>query len=245
MIDDLEKVAIISDVHANKYALEKFLDILEKDPAIKFVLNLGDFLQIGPHPKEVTDVIMNDERFINILGNNELIVTEQLSVSTPEDESGHADWTKLQLGSELVAKIKEIPTSRTLTLNDKQVLMTHSRIYNEDLSNIWEFPLLYSKKSFNKFVKDYPKAIDIVFFGHTHYQLYLHWKNKSFINPGSLGCSAHDSKISYCILELKNGNLNIKMYNEPYDESKLVEDYYSFEVPDRNFILSNFYGVKL
>lgn len=243
-LEEYEKIAIVSDIHANKYALDKFLSILKEEPTIKFILNLGDFLQIGPHPKEVAEVILNDERFINILGNNELMITENLNVKTREDETGHSNWTKEQIGTTLLGKIKKIPTFQFLGLNNKKFLMTHSRIYNEDRSNMWGFPLLFSKKSLSNFIRDYPKDVDFILFGHTHHQLYLHWKNKSFINPGSLGCSIHESMLSYCLLEASEGRFNISLKNEYYDQTNLLEDYRRLEVPDAEFILKNFYGIK-
>lgn len=65
------KIIIISDIHANIYALNRLLDYAECEK-IKMILNCGDFLQIGPNPVEVYDIVMSDKRFINIIGNNEM-----------------------------------------------------------------------------------------------------------------------------------------------------------------------------
>ncbi|MFW9949538.1 MAG: metallophosphoesterase family protein [Candidatus Thorarchaeota archaeon] len=240
-LEDNDQIAIISDIHANKYALEKFLKFVEEKSNIILILNLGEFLQIGPHPKEVAEIILNDARFINILGNNELIISKNLNLIAREDETGHSNWTKQQIGLNSLTKIKELPTSRILNLNGKKFLMTHLRIYNKDRSNLWEFPLLYSKKSLSKFVRDYPKNLKFVLYGHTHHQLYLHWRGRYFINPGSLGCSIHESTISYCVLEVNGEHFNVNLQNEAYDETRLIEDYYKLEVPDSKFILKYFY----
>ena len=68
----VSRVAVISDIHANIHALEVFMNYLNARPEIEVVLNLGDFLQLGPNPAEVFDVVAEDKRFINILGNNEI-----------------------------------------------------------------------------------------------------------------------------------------------------------------------------
>jgi predicted phosphodiesterase len=47
---DAEKIAIISDIKANKYALEAFIKYMEKDKEIEYVLNLGNFIQNAPNP---------------------------------------------------------------------------------------------------------------------------------------------------------------------------------------------------
>lgn len=49
-----EKIAIVADVHANIYALEAFLEHI-RELEITQIWNLGDFLQVGPHPREVAD----------------------------------------------------------------------------------------------------------------------------------------------------------------------------------------------
>ena len=65
------KLAIISDIHANKYALDSFLQYNEEHFQADKILNLGDFISIGPHPTEVAQTIFNDKRFENIIGNNQ------------------------------------------------------------------------------------------------------------------------------------------------------------------------------
>ena len=59
----IEKIAIVADIHANKYALDKFLDYIDKEH-IECILNIGDFVQIGPNPYEVSTKVLNDNRFI-------------------------------------------------------------------------------------------------------------------------------------------------------------------------------------
>ena len=73
-MEEITKLAIIADIHANKYALDSFLKYNEENFKADKILNLGDFVSIGPHPKEVAQTIFNDERFENIIGNNEMIV---------------------------------------------------------------------------------------------------------------------------------------------------------------------------
>jgi len=46
---DISKIAIISDIHANKYALNRFLLYIEENFQAEKILNLGDFIHIGLH----------------------------------------------------------------------------------------------------------------------------------------------------------------------------------------------------
>ena len=56
-----EKIAIISDLHANLAALDTFINYINKEQ-IQLVLNLGDFISNGPNPCEVFDIIIEDKR---------------------------------------------------------------------------------------------------------------------------------------------------------------------------------------
>ncbi len=244
-IANVKQIAVVADIHANKYALTKFLNYIERELEVDYILNLGDFLQIGPHPKEVTEIILSDDRFINILGNNEIVITEKINIETREEELQHRKWTEKQLGSVLLEKIQKIPTSRILEMNNMKFFMVHSRQIDNQFQNSWDIPLLYQGKSLDAFIKDYPDKAQIILFGHMHEQLYLNRKNKIFVNPGSLGCSILPSTISFCIIETNNNGWNFIFKNLKYDESKLKSDYIRLKVPDRKFILNNFYGTDI
>ena len=111
---NIKKIAIIADIHANKYALDEFLKFIDKNK-VDVILNLGDFLQIGPNPKEVSDIILNNEKFVNILGNNETSLLD-INYDILSSENQHRIWTKEQV-QENFNKIKEIPQVRKFTIN--------------------------------------------------------------------------------------------------------------------------------
>ena len=118
-----EKMAVVSDIHANKYALYYFLKYIEMED-IKCVLNLGDFVQIGPNPYEVSTKILNDTRFVNILGNNETSLFENYETKA-DSEIAHRLWTKEQI-KENLGKIKKLPETRIILKNNVKILMIHS-----------------------------------------------------------------------------------------------------------------------
>ena len=63
------RIAIFSDVHGNKEALEAILTSIEK---IDFdeVICLGDVIGLGPNPKECLDLIRENHIKL-VLGNHE------------------------------------------------------------------------------------------------------------------------------------------------------------------------------
>ncbi len=229
----IEKIAIVADIHANKYALYKFLEYIDKEE-IKCILNIGDFVQIGPNPYEVSTKVLKDIRFINILGNNETSLFK-IDETIQNNEIAHRLWTREQM-KENFENIKLIPKTKIITKNNVKILMIHSR-----KNDIKGMPLIYTD-NIDSFVKDYEDfGADIVLFGHTHEKLYIEHNNKIFINPGSLGCSKNGT-IDFVILKLDdNQNIKCNFESLEYDKTELIKDYYNNNVPDKEFLLKKFF----
>lgn len=230
----MKRIAVVADIHANKYALRKFLEYINNEN-IETILNIGDFLQIGPNPFEVSEIILKDNRFINILGNNEISLFD-IENNCNSEEIRHRKWTREQLNKNFEI-IKKIPQERIIKIENKNILMIHSR-----KNNIKGMPLIYTE-NIDKFVNDYESfETEIVLFGHTHEKLYLEHNNKIFINPGSLGCSKMKT-VDFAMLEINDNKISeCKFKSLEYNKSELIKDYYSSSVPDREFLIKNFYG---
>jgi diadenosine tetraphosphatase ApaH/serine/threonine PP2A family protein phosphatase len=86
------RVAVISDVHANYQALEAVLK--EIDAArVDAVWCLGDTVGYGPRPNECCDVV-RDRSAHCLVGNHDLVVLGELTVSEFNDEAAAAAiWT--------------------------------------------------------------------------------------------------------------------------------------------------------
>src|SRR3989442_14878276 len=86
------RVAVISDVHANYHALEAVLT--EVDAAsVDAVWCLGDTVGYGPRPNECCDIV-RDRADHCLVGNHDLVVLGELTVSDFNDEAAAAAiWT--------------------------------------------------------------------------------------------------------------------------------------------------------
>ena len=110
--NNLKKIAIVADLHGNKYALKVFLAYLEDHFPVDGILNLGDTVAIGPHPKEVLEITLNDPRFINVLGNNDITLFSWESHSINENQMAHYQWVRQEVGPALIDRVKTtIPKS--------------------------------------------------------------------------------------------------------------------------------------
>ncbi|SHH64032.1 metallophosphoesterase family protein [Clostridium intestinale] len=222
----MERIAVVADIHANIHALQVFMDHINKECEVSKILNVGDFLQIGPNPVEVFDIVMNDKRFINIMGNNEHVLFNRELMKFPEEEVEHQDWVIHKLGEERMDKLKKLPFKRIINIKNKKILMLHSRI-----NSIIEFPLLYKKKSLEEFIGDYDEDVDYVLIGHTHLPLYAtNWSLKNILNPGAFGCGK-DGIVKFIIMEIDNELVNITYKQLRYDKQKVVDDFKRNNVP--------------
>jgi len=235
------KLAIISDIHANKYALESFLQYNEDNFQANKILNLGDCFSIGPNPREVVEKITTDKRFVNIIGNNEMIALGKRRNEWRRQKVPHHEWIAEQLGKDLLDLIEKTPTSQSLDINGKKVLMLHSHFYDTPGRTIMDNLLIYQGKTLEEFIEDYPEDVDIVLVGHSHLQLYIQWKGKKIINPGSISVTWKPIS-SFCLMEIRDDDsVDINFKNIPYDVSKLKNDYIEKDVPGRKFLLEYFY----
>jgi len=239
-MEEITKLAIIADIHANKYALDSFLKYNEENFQADKILNLGDFVSIGPHPKEVTQIIFNDNRFENIIGNNEMIVLGKRKNEWRRQSVPHHEWIASQIGPDLLKKIETTPISKELNVNGKKLLMLHSHFYDTPGRTIQDNLLIYQGKNLDEFVEDYPKEVDIVVVGHSHLQLYISWKGKKIINPGSISIT-WKPKTSFCLMEISENNVNVNFKNIPYDFSALKKDYEERNVVGKDFLIKYFY----
>ena len=229
----MKRIAVVSDIHANKYALNAFLEYINKEK-INTILNLGDFVQIGPNPAEATKTILNDSRFINILGNNETSLFN-ISENNNSEEIKHRRWTKEQIKNQFEL-VKKIPTEKILKIENEKILMIHSR-----KNDIESMPLIYTE-NLDNFVDDYKEfETDIILLGHTHEKMYVEYNGKFIINPGSLGCSRTLSA-DFVILKLENRKIIVCTFKSiEYDRKELLNDFEKQDVPDKELFEKEFF----
>ena len=88
----MSRIAVVADIHANIHALNAFMAFISDHCPVNLILNLGDFIQIGPNPAEAFDIVMNDSRFVNIMGNSEAMFFDQSLREQYKSEQSHQEW---------------------------------------------------------------------------------------------------------------------------------------------------------
>lgn len=232
----MERIAIISDIHANLHALERFMKYIDEECSVSTFLNMGDFIQIGPNPREVFDIVMTDPRFVNIKGNSEAMYFDDDMKKHYSHELAHQNWVEKQLGSKRMQQLQEVPLRKIVELGKLKFLMIHARP-----NSAMESPLLYQQRSLEEFIADYNADVNYIFIGHTHLPLYaVYWNNKPVINPGSIGCGK-DGIVRFVVLELDDGIVNVNYKQLRYHKEKVIDDYHKYKVPYGDQFISMFY----
>lgn len=232
----MKRIAVVADIHANIHALNVVMNYIDTKCEVSQILNLGDFIQIGPNPAEVYDVVMNDARFINIMGNSEYMFFDDEIMKRYSDESAHQDWVVKQLGKSRLDMLRQVPLQRIVDIEDKKFLMVHAR-----MNSAIESPVLYAKGTFAEFMQDYDADANYVLIGHTHLPLYaVHWNGRPIINPGSIGCGK-DGIARFAMIEIDGGMVDVTYKQLKYDKAKVIRDYAQNAVPCSEKFIAAFY----
>ena len=256
---EYNKIAIISDLHANLYMLDTFLNYVEKKK-IELVINLGDFVSEGPYPCEVVEKVLKDKRFINIRGYDEDKILEG---NVQEEGVGTLEWAREKLSLDLQEKIRQLPSIKSIELGNMKILMMHLNGFAEISQKI--------AHSNRKIISG--EYYDYIFCGGGHLQQLIHVKepffNTNIIEPGALMKDKND-RGHFVVLEIKDipgaiafitgilghNNKNISMIstNKPAKseytfltietedelESSLIEQLRKFEVVAKVVVLDKF-----
>jgi len=225
------KLAVISDIHGNRWALEAVLKDM-RQRKIDGVVNLGDSLY-GPLDPCGTAKILIDNKIKSIMGNQDCIILENstgseksLTLSYVQENlnSDHLHWLK-RLKSTMILK-DEFFLCHGTPFKDDEYLLESVSIHGVTLKKTSELvPLISSLKQ------------RVILCGHSHVfrSVYLD-DNRLIINPGSVGLPAYCDEqpyphkmesgsphAKYCIVYRDDSAYSVEFIEVPYNWSKAAE----------------------
>lgn len=258
----MERIAIISDIHANITALDAVLDDIKKRN-IKRIFCLGDLVTKSVNPDLVIDKIRE---------NCEVVLKGNCDDSTSKaDLSLPKFWTARKIGKERCEYLKSLPVSFEFYMSGHLVRLFHaspyslSHIYNPMFSNkntrysgeeLESVENLFSNTSFLGKTDSDPTA-DIIGYGHIHTPNIFRFKNKTIFNTGSVGMptemlndniddstNTFSTLSSYIILEgdydsKQLSSISINLVRVAYDVNKEIENVKNSTIPFKNQIIKN------
>lgn len=211
------RVAVISDVHANKHALEAVLeDIKKQSPDL--TVCLGDLVGYGAFPDEVVQKI-RDSGMPVVMGNYDDAIANRRLVcgcdfkNEKEYELGLKSlaWTVEHTSEESKEFLRGLPAGITREVGRMRVLFVHG-----------------SPRRLNKYLyEDVPAGeimsmlqeqnANVLVCGHTHLPYHRELGGLHVVNAGSVGKPKHgDPSAMYALLDLDT-SVRVRFIKVPYD----------------------------
>jgi predicted phosphodiesterase len=226
------KIAILSDIHSNVYALEAVLQDAKLRECTTLA-NLGDILYGPISPRDTYDLLL-ENKFLTISGNQD----RQIYESTPAEISSNPTMQFIldDLGDEPLAWMRSLPFDMQVNtgLYFCHGTPTNDLIYLlEDVSS--GAAQLRSDDEIHKLLAG--QKTKLICCGHTHTPRLVKLSSGSLVlNPGSVGLQAYTDEepvvhsmenycdlASYAVAEIQNGKWVIEHVRVPYDVASAVE----------------------
>jgi diadenosine tetraphosphatase ApaH/serine/threonine PP2A family protein phosphatase len=233
------RVAVISDVHANLYALEAVLGEIDREPP-DAVWCLGDTVGYGPRPNECCDLVR--ERADRVLiGNHDLVALGSADVALDEfnpEAAAASVWTSEQLSEQSRSFLEGLEPSAEID----GVQLFHG----SPRDPVWEYVLTEEVAVESLTMTTAP----LVLVGHTHVATALVLggdklqggvapegfeasleQGRWLLNPGSVG-QPRDGNPDAAFLELDLAAKRARFRRVPYPVGRTQEEIRERGLPD-------------
>ena len=220
-----DRVAVITDIHANLPALAAALDRV-RELGIERVYCGGDLVGYGPHPNEVCADIAERE-IPTVYGNYDYAIARDLedcgcAYVTPHDrELGQrsVEWTLAHTGQEAKDFMRELPFDLRFSVGSTAVHLVHG-----------------SPRKLNEYLfEDKPASLyerlaaaerdDVLVFGHTHKPWTREHGGVLFVNCGSVGKPKDgDPRGAFALLDAGSGKLEVTIARVEYDADAVAAE---------------------
>lgn len=206
-----ERIAVISDVHGNSFALEKVLADMERR-GIETIVNLGDTLY-GPRDVAGTFDLLAKHHVISCSGNEDRLILQHMD----DEISATMEHVKGQLSQDMIQWLRELPHQINW---GGRVYGCHGTPGSDTTYLLEELNRGHVGVRSVDLLDDVLASIeaDVVLCGHSHVNRVVETKSKLIVNPGSVGLPAYDDDLPvyhvmachgpharYAVLDFSNG----------------------------------------
>jgi putative phosphoesterase len=229
----VNRVAVITDIHANMSALEATLAEVE-GLGVDAVYCGGDLVGYGPHPNEVCALI-ESLAIPTIYGNYDYAIGRDLEdcgcayVDKHDREIGQVsvDLTLAHTSRESKEFMRELPFDRRFEMNGKRVRLVHGspRKVNE---------YLFEEKPARTFERIAALTdCDVLAFGHTHKPWVHDYGGVRFVNCGAVGKPKdHDARAAFALLDGHEDGVSASIRRVSYDAHAVAREMRAVGLPD-------------
>jgi putative phosphoesterase len=219
------KIAVISDIHANVYALINLLEDIDAEK-VDTIICLGDLVGYGPHPNEVISMIRR-RHILCIKGNydSSVVDNEYSYIRETRINSFSLPWTARELREENRLFLENLPSTFTLNIANKKLLFVHG---SPDKINEY---LLKDEDNTLEVMNSISE--DVLICAHTHIPGMKEFGNKVYINCGSVGKpNIGRPNSTYCILNInKEDGMKVQIKEIQYPYKRIIKDMTMLDFP--------------
>jgi putative phosphoesterase len=228
----LERVAVITDIHANLPSLEAVLTKIE-DLDVDAVYCGGDLVGYGPQPNEVCRLIERSA-IPAIYGNYDYAIGRDLEdcgcayVDQHDRELGQRsiEWTLAHTDDRSKRFMRELRFDLRFELGGRRIRLVHGspRKVNE---------YLFEDKPARTFERIAAGAdCDVLVFGHTHKPWIREYGGVLFVNCGSVGKPKDgDPRSAFAVLEQAASGVASSIERVPYDAESVAHEVVAAGLP--------------
>lgn len=214
------KIAVLSDIHSNYYALKACLEDAKAAGADGYIF-LGDYISGLADPVKTMDLVYEICAVYPcscICGNRERYIAEYRAgkkALSPGSRTGTFLFTHDRLREKDIAFFESLPFSKTVSICGIPIETAHATMDNDRYFFDRE-----SDKIQGVFQQMKTKYL---LTGHSHKQYICHNREKTIINPGSVGLpQGSGNRAQYALLEVADGEIDCILRQVSYDMEALI-----------------------
>ncbi|GEN52261.1 metallophosphoesterase family protein [Halobacillus faecis] len=241
----MKRLAVMTDVHGNMYALQAVLRDLKKQ-RIDTTFCTGDLIGIGPFSNQVCERLYSLKDMNIVRGNHdEAVLALMKGDPYPEsriDVQEHHQWVADHLYKRYAKWIENLPRQMVKEIEGRSFQFTHYPMdAKSSLLPISEDPFdqLVPPNGENFSQLEELEAGTVLCFGHDHDVHHFSMNDRVFFNPGALGCN-NVPYARYGIIEVEDGNVRFIKRQVPYPMATYLERLNRIDFPRKEVILKLF-----
>ena len=227
------KLAVLSDIHSNVFALEAVINDAKKH-SVDLMVNLGDILYGPIAPKATYDLLMQHD-FVTICGNQD----RQIFEATDSEIKSNSTMQFIidDLGKDPIEWMKSLPFDLQLT---DDIYLCHGTPTNDLIYLLENVELGYAQLRNDAQIIELlnGQQSSLICCGHTHTPRTVSLStNQLIVNSGSVGLQAYtddepcihsmenfNSMASYAVIEKMENSWHVEHIKIPYDVESAVNE---------------------
>lgn len=208
-------VGVISDVHANRIALEA---VLADMPPVDALVCAGDVVGYNPWPGDCLDELRT-RAVPTVMGNHDRAVVTGRGFGGNGMADAGVRHARTELDETDIEWLRGLPESRYCV--DERIRLVHG---HPDDPNRYTYPSMFSSAMLGE--------EDVLIMGHTHVQAHERYDSGIVLNPGSVGQPRdRDPRAAYAIVDLES--MTVDERRVEYDIDAVVDAIEAAELPTK------------